>query len=86
MDVNINKQVTKMHCGIFVTLCLVPSVVLSIELSIVRDSNIQSYGLRKGKVDDYVSLLNFKNDVNKTGQVLAYSMQVVFSCTIEHLD
>jgi len=56
-----------MYCTIFVALCLVPSVVLSVEMSVVWDSDIQSYGLRKGKADDYVSLLNFKNDINNTG-------------------
>jgi len=61
-----------MISNIFIALFLVPSVVLSVELSVIWDSKIQSYGLRKGKVDGYISLLNFKNDVNKTGQVLAY--------------
>lgn len=56
-----------MISNIFIALFLVPSVVLSVELSVIWDSKIQSYGLRKGKVDGYISLLNFKNDVNKTG-------------------
>ena len=59
-----------MYCTIFVALCIIPSVVLSVEMSVVWDSNIQSFGLRKGKVNDYVSLLNFKNDINNTGYVL----------------
>jgi len=59
-----------MNRAIFVALCLVPSVVLSTELSVIWDSNIQSYGLRKGKVDNYISLVNFRNDINKTGWVL----------------
>jgi len=58
-----------MQCISFVVLCLVPCVVLSTELSIIWDSKLDSYGLRKGKVGGYISLLNFKNDINKTGYV-----------------
>jgi len=56
-----------MHYAIFVVLFLVPGITSAIELSVIWDQNIQSYGLREGKADDYISLLNFNNDINKTG-------------------
>lgn len=70
LDIFVNLvAIGKMFNTVFVVLCFVPSITLSSELSIVWDSNMQSYGLRKGKVDNYISLVNFKNDINKTGYV-----------------
>jgi len=56
-----------MKYRVIFALCIAPSLVLSTEFSIIWDSNIQSYGLRKGRVDGYISLMNFKNDINNTG-------------------
>jgi len=60
---------SKMYCSVLVTLCVMPCVALSVEMSVIWDSNIQSYGLRKGKDDNHISLVNFRNDINKTGYV-----------------
>lgn len=56
-----------MYCLVLVILCLMPCVALSVEMSVIWDTNIQSYGLRKGKADNHISLVNFRNDINKTG-------------------
>jgi len=67
MVANVNKQFRKMYFAFFVCSCLIPYVLASVELSVVWDSNIGSYGLRKGKVDEYISMVRFEDDVNKTG-------------------
>jgi len=54
------------YCLVFVILCLIPNVA-SVEMSIIWDSNLQTYALHKGKADNRISLVNFRNDINNTG-------------------
>jgi hypothetical protein len=41
--------------------------VSSVKLSIIWDEKISSYGLRRGSADDYISLVEYRSEINKTG-------------------
>jgi len=50
-------------------LFMTPSPVVLKKISIVWNERLNSYGLVKGEADNYISVAEYKNEVNETGLV-----------------